>query len=327
MMTNWNNKQNDEAKQMKQRFGGFPFPDRMGENDKYNGESIRWIDAGDHYELIFTDDFIAPSTREMDSAFLQGGPLPLFRSNSLLTDIILDMRKGCKQKEVHVFVGSFGGEVAALSMILQQLLCYPHRVGINLGTACSCGWMLLFACPERYVSPFSQAMYHDMSIMTMGKHTELRSNAEFMALWQKELLHVTDTQKVLTERELELGRTSEVWLTGRQLIERGAARDYQDYLTRRAPGELMMLGRDTLLQYSPLEEGWVVFDRNEEVPVLSYEDVIKSLNMPPAISDSSKKKPDEPPQKETKEEKKMKPSGILNVYPIGAKVRSIAKPR
>ena len=115
-------------------------------NNKYDNRPIRWLDKKDHYELIFTDDFITPS-----SGFWDG---PMDNGNSQLTDIVLDMRAGDKSKEVHVFVGSFGGEVAALNMILQQLLTYEYRVGINLGTACSCGWMLLFACQERYVSPF-----------------------------------------------------------------------------------------------------------------------------------------------------------------------------
>lgn len=217
----------------------------VSEIGKYDGRAIRWIDKMDHYELIFTDNFVTPSSggtlfmeqtagnRSMQTL----PPLPPLTGlgSALLTDILLDMRSGDKSKEVHVFVGSFGGEVAALNMILQQLLTYEYRVGINLGAACSCGWMLLFACQERYVSPFSQAMYHDMSSACFGKHSELQSSAEFMARWQKELLKSTDTVNVLTQKELDLGRTSEVWLTGRELIERGAAKDYTEYLNRRTP--------------------------------------------------------------------------------------------
>ena len=192
--------------------------------NKYDNRPIRWLDKGDHYELIFTDDFVTPS-----SGFWDG---PIGGGNSQLTDIILDMRAGDKTKEVHVFVGSFGGEVAALNMILQQLLTYEYRVGINLGTACSCGWMLLFACQERYVSPFSQAMYHDISHVAFGKHNEIQRSAEHCSKWQQQLLKATDAAKVLTDREIELGKTTEVWFTGAELIERGAAKDYSEYLTR-----------------------------------------------------------------------------------------------
>ena len=247
---------------------------KISESGKYDGSTIRWIDKGDHYELIFTDDFITPSS----TARLSGNQFPVFRSgNALLTDIIMDMRDGCKSKELHVFVGSFGGEVAALNMILQQLLTYEYRVGINLGTACSCGWMLLFACQERYVSPFSQAMYHDISSIHGGKHSELKLSAEFMGRWQDELLKITDTTKVLTEKELELGRTSEVWLTGQQLIERGAAKDYNEYLTRSIPQPLLQCcpGGDRLFCKFP--DGWHEVDLGIGKR-LTYAEVIAAVN-------------------------------------------------
>lgn len=213
----------------------------VGSFAHYDGATIRWHQYPDHYELIFTDDFIAPTSRGgmmMDTTGYNAPPMRLpgygNSASGLLTNVIIDMKASDRSKPVHVYVSSYGGEVTALSMILQQLLTFPTRIGINLGTACSCGWMLLFACQERYVSPFSQAMYHDIALMTGGKHTELRHNADFMGKLQKELLKVTDTTKILTERELELGRTSEVWFTGRELIERGAAKDYMDFLAQQS---------------------------------------------------------------------------------------------
>ena len=253
---------------------------KMMEDGKYENKAIRWLDKGDHYELIFTDDFITPSS---SGAGRQGPiPFPPVFGNSLLTDIILDMREGIKEKEVHVFVGSFGGEVAALNMILQQLLTYQYRVGINLGTACSCGWMLLFACQERYVSPFSQAMYHDISTICGGKHTELQRNAEFMGRWQKELLKITDTAKVLTEKELELGRTTEVWLPGRELIARGAAKAYSEYLNRVIPMPMPCFVNIHGEIFGNTMEGWVHMDKKDEKP-LGYADLVKMANTAPKI--------------------------------------------
>ena len=246
-------------------------------SDKYDGKNIRWIDRGDHYELIFADDFITPSTTGLHQQ--NNVLLSPFCGNALLTDIIMDMRNGEKHREVHVFVGSFGGEVAALNMILQQLLTYEYRVGINLGTACSCGWMLLFACQERYVSPFSQNMYHDISCVCGGKHSELHHNAEFMGKLQKELLKVTDTTRVLTEKELELGRTTEVCITGRELIERGAAKDYNEYLRRTIPvpneGFLHVGNKN----YTKTPFGWIEFKITGEKPV-TYEEVLAQINAP-----------------------------------------------
>ena len=259
---------------MMEKFG------KMMEGSKYDNKAVRWLDQGDHYELIFTDDFITPSS---SGAGRQGMPsFPGMFGNALLTDIILDMRNGVKEKEVHVFVGSFGGEVAALNMILQQLLTYEYRVGINLGTACSCGWMLLFACQERYVSPFSQAMYHDISTICGGKHSELQRNAEFLGRWQKELLKITDTAKVLTEKELELGRTTEVWLTGRELIDRGAAKDYAEYQKRQIPRPVTFFVQVWGDVYGRAEDGWVKAEKSKEKP-LTYAELVAKANQPPVI--------------------------------------------
>jgi len=224
----------------------------MDGDSKYNRSAIRWLDKHDHYELVFTDDFVAPSSSGRPG--IPGSGFPSIFGNSVLTDIIIDMRNGDKDKEVHVFVGSFGGEVVALNMILQQLLTYHHRVGINLGTACSCGWMLLFACQERYVSTFSQAMYHDISCLCTGKHSEMQRNAAFMNRWQKELLKCTDTEKVLTKQEMKLAQTSEVWFTGSELIERGAAKDYSEYLAREASMDVPDFVRI----------GWEIYAKNPE---------------------------------------------------------------
>ena len=249
--------------------------DRL-EGDKYRHEAIRWNDCGDHYELVFTDNFVTPGSGRSEMG--PGMPMP-FRlpGSAILTDLVMDMKAGDRSKEVHVFVGSFGGEVAALSMVLQQLLTYEYRVGINLGVACSCGWMLLFACQERYVSPFSQNLYHDMSAASFGKHSEIRNQNCFMERWQQELDKVTDTSKVLTERERELGRTSEVWLTGQELIDRGAARDYSEYLTRPMPmptGRLLMVN-GKLYVASPA--GYRRCEVVKDVPALSWSELRREL--------------------------------------------------
>ena len=261
-------------------------------DDKYSKCTIRWIDKHDHYELVFTDDFVTPSSsgRKFDAGI---GLPPLF-GNALLTDIIIDMRDGDKDKEVHVFIGSFGGEVAALNMILQQLLTYKYRVGINLGTACSCGWMLFFACQERYVSPFSQAMYHDISSICMGKHSEMQRSAEFISRWQKELLKCTDAGKFLTPRELELGQTSEVWFTGRELVERGAARDYSEYLTRRIPFPVHNAARvKNDLYVQDFDGTWSRFVKTDDAP-LTYPELLARCNArqePPADASAAPRPP------------------------------------
>lgn len=194
-------------------------------DDKYKGQPVRFEDKGDHYELIFTDEFNTPTSGTMGDG----------KSYTLITDVVTDMRNADHDKELHVFIASYGGAVHALNMIFQQLFLFKHRVAINMGMADSCGWMLTFACQERYASPFSDYMYHEMSSLSFGKNAENRNRDSFHDRWWKELLDRTDTRDVLTEEELKLGETSEVWLTGAELIERGAVKDYAEYSKRRIP--------------------------------------------------------------------------------------------
>ena len=117
-------------------------------NDKYKDRDIRFIDKDDHYELIFTDEFNTPTSGTYNND----------KPETLITDVITDMRAADKTKELHIFVGSFGGLVVGLNMLLQQVFEFEFRVGINLGTACSCGFMLLASCNEIYTAEFSQWM-------------------------------------------------------------------------------------------------------------------------------------------------------------------------
>lgn len=191
-------------------------------DDKYKDKAIRFIDKNDHYELIFTDSFNPPT-----SGIFNGD-----KSYTTITDIVNDMREADKSKELHIFVGSYGGAVSCLNMILQQVQEFDYRVGINLGMACSCGFMLLSYCHERYTSPYAKWMYHEMSGPTWGKVEENSRITEFHKNWWDILVNGSFCKQILTEKELEDGKLTEVWLTGRELIRRRVAYDYTEYHKR-----------------------------------------------------------------------------------------------
>ena len=188
-------------------------------NEKYKGKPIRFNDKGDHYELIFADEFRIPGRQDE-------------LRDQVVTDVVEDMINADHDKEIHVFVASYGGSCYCLCMLLQQLLEFNHRVAINLGMADSAGWMLTFACQELYGSPFCDYMYHEMSSIYFGKISESKRITSFASELWAELLKRTDTDKVLTMDERKLGETSEVWLTGAELIRRGAIKDYSEYRKR-----------------------------------------------------------------------------------------------
>lgn len=192
-------------------------------DDKYKDKAIRFYNKDDHYELVFTDSFCLPSsgTDFFDTAY------------TLITDIVQDLREADKSKELHILVSSFGGYVVGLNMVLEQVEEFEYRVGVNLGTACSCGFMLLAYCHELYTSPYAEWMYHEMSGGAFGKVDEIRNRSEYNIRWWQELIKNSNVRKILTPEEVELGKLSEVWLTGQELIDRKVALPYSLYNKRK----------------------------------------------------------------------------------------------
>lgn len=191
--------------------------------DKYKDKAVRFYDKGDHYELILADQFVYPGS--------YGDEQP----DNTIVDVVQDMRAADKTKELHILVSSYGGAVSALAMLLQQIVEFEYRVGINLGTACSCGFMVLMFCHELYCSPFSEFMYHDMSTISYSKIKEMKAYAAFGENWWKTIIDQSFVSRCLTSDELKAGETTEVWLTGKDLIDRHAANAYKNYPTRRIP--------------------------------------------------------------------------------------------
>ena len=239
----------------------------MEEKDKpamrYDGKPVRFLDRKDHYELVFMDFFRTSADESLD------------KGSSLLADLLVDMKEADHSREAHVFVGSYGGDACALSMILQQLSLFHHRVGVSVGWACSCGWLLLFSCQERYVSPFSMNCFHAMSHLAYGKVEELKNVSRFDERWWKILLAQTDCS-FLTEEERKLAETSEVYLTGEDLISRGACRDYREYASRVLPGAVtsgVYSVGETL--YVKGEDGLYARYRKTSGPEISWEKLVE----------------------------------------------------
>lgn len=204
--------------------------------DKYANKAIRFIDKNTHYELIFTDDFNMPSSG--------GDGMP---ANTLMTDIISDLKAADKSKELHIFVSSFGGYVNCLNMLIQQITQFKHRVGISLGTACSCGFMLLACCEEIYTTPYAMFMYHAMFTVSAGKVEEIKHKTAFENKWWDILVETSYVKDILTPEEIEKGKLTEVWLTGADLIAREQAADYSLYDRRVMPvplDDFYMVGND-----------------------------------------------------------------------------------
>lgn len=243
---------------------------KQNTDDKYNNKAIRFIDKSDHYELIFNDFFDTPT----DGVY---GDRPY----TIITDVILDMKEADKTKELHIFVGSYGGSVHCLNMLIQQITRFKYVVGINLGYACSCGFMLLAYCNEIYTTEYATFLYHSMSSLMYGKVSENKNSITFQEKWWNILLDNSNVKKILTQEELKLGETSEVWLTGKDLIERHIANDYNNcYTLRPIPkpidGEFYQIGGDIYRKDGKNFQRYTK-DTSSKKKTLTYGQVIQEL--------------------------------------------------
>lgn len=239
--------------------------------DKYKDKAIRFLDKNDHYELIFMDDFNDPTS---------GGDG--WKAETTIVDVVTDMKEANKDKELHIFVGSYGGSVTCLNLLIMQITQFKHVVGINMGYACSCGFMVLSYCHEIYASPFAMFLFHSMSRLSWGKIAENKNITQFDEKWWKMLVEGGRTKQMLTPEELKLGETSEVWLTGEDLMKRGVVFPFELYAKRSVltpnTTEFFTVGNDVYRREGSSFQRYVKDTRSKNRKLRYTDIVMKNFN-------------------------------------------------
>ena len=189
-----------------------------GMDDGYFNQPVMFRDCDDHYELIYTGEFE-----------------DVGKDSIAVTKLIQDLKDGDKDMELHILINSIGGSVDNLSFVLQQVLEYRHRVTICCGSALSAGFILWACGHERYVSPYSELMYHTIDSGYEGKGTELTSYGNHVERLTMELMEAVNMKDIISKDDMERGKSTEVWYLGKDFIESGKAKDYSEYASRRIP--------------------------------------------------------------------------------------------
>ena len=190
-----------------------------GQNtDKYSGEAVSFHEVDDHYELTFTGEFGS-----------------FGRDNHVFTDLINDLKNGDKSLELHIFISSVGGDTETLAAIMQQVLQYRQRVTIGSGLCCSAGFFLWATGNEKYISRYSELMYHSPSCCYEAKVSELNDFSAHMNKLTEGLIDAAHIRDLIPESDIERGKTTEVWYTGSDFIDSGKAKDYDEYKDRESP--------------------------------------------------------------------------------------------
>lgn len=184
--------------------------------DKYRDKAVKFYEKDGHYDLIFTSEFE-----------------PADQSTAVYADLLIDLKNANKTKEVHVWINSQGGDCSTLMLIDQQLDEFEYVVTIGTGEIDSAGFMLWLKGDERYLSPKTFCMYHGLSTGSFGKADEMKEFGSFIERYQT--LFEETARGILTDKEIERGRYTQVWLLGGELIERGVAIPFSKFSERITP--------------------------------------------------------------------------------------------
>lgn len=188
--------------------------------DKYREKTIKFYDKGTHYDLIFCGDFDQVN-----------------KEYPVYSDLLYDLKQAQKQKQIHVWIHSCGGSVSTLVALTQQLEEFEYVVTIGLGQIDSAGFNLWCLGDERYLSPSTLCMYHAMSSGLCGKSDEIKDYGDVLKKYQS--FFEQNMNGILTEEQIGRGRYTQIWILGKDLIERGVAYNYTNYKKRQMPISLV----------------------------------------------------------------------------------------
>ena len=186
-------------------------------NSIYQNSTIKFLNKDKHYELWFTTGF--ESISDTDTK-------PIF------TQLLYDLHHADKSKELHIFISSFGGSGDTLVAIMSQVNLFNRVVTVALGDADSCGFILWSCGYERYAAPLSSFLHHPAYAITGGNPASLATHATLINELNDSLLTQTNISEILTPEEIELAKTADVWLLGKELISRNACMDIATYKDR-----------------------------------------------------------------------------------------------
>src|SRR5574344_889434 len=108
-------------------------------NDPFAGKTLRFYESDDHYEMHLCGDFHGISDEDDGN------------EHSDFIRICQELRAADHDKELHIFINSYGGYMDSLLMLLHDVTAFKHIVTITTSTAASCGFLLWIVGDERYV--------------------------------------------------------------------------------------------------------------------------------------------------------------------------------
>lgn len=129
------------------------------------------------------------------------------------------------------YINSVGGRVDTLTEIINVAKKFDFVITICNGQASSAGFMLWCIGNVRVVDDLAEMMFHREGWGMGGKTDQILDRAEFAKRHFERIMHEWCGDVVSTE-EMEKARTTEVWISGHELIEREKAISWQQFHER-----------------------------------------------------------------------------------------------
>ena len=137
---------------------------------------------------------------------------------------LLFLEKESASEDIHMYVNSYGGEIAAgLSIIDTMNHIKPDVSTIAVGIAASMGAMIL-ACGEkgkRLSLPNAEVMLHQPSGGVKGQAKEIEIEAEHIAKTRDRLYAMISRQTGKTKSQIERDADRDKWLTAKEAVDYG----------------------------------------------------------------------------------------------------------
>ena len=126
--------------------------------------------------------------------------------------------------EIHVFLNSYGGEVAEGLAIYNALRRHKAKVVTYCdGFACSIASVIFMAGDERVMNESSLLMIHNAWTYASGNSAELRKIAEDMDKITQASVEAYKAHSVLSEKQIKKMMDAETWILPSEALEYGFA--------------------------------------------------------------------------------------------------------
>lgn len=166
---------------------------------------------------VFSQDPEKQITLDTNNTIMIRGEI----NDKLATDFIFDLNKRENKKDLFVFLDTNGGSVDAGNRIVNEV--HKYKLDCVAAKAISMGFVIFQACRERYITPLSTLMQHQMSYGIMNEKAKIESYVNYIKQVSHHLTGLQANKIGISRKEFERRTFNEWWLFGDNAVDENCA--------------------------------------------------------------------------------------------------------